>query len=234
MTKAIEREEAKRLRKEEGKSIKKIAETLNVSKGTVSLWVRNIELTQKQKKRLEKNCGRGSYEARMRGGETRRKIHYEKRKKYQENGREFFKKNKDDILFISGVMMYWCEGTKQNNKNTVDFSNSDVCMIKIFLRFLKQFYDIKNDDISIYIHCYTTVNSVDIIEQYWSRELELPKSCFKKTRVNVVSKASKRKRPINSLPYGTCKVVVYRTDIIQSIYGAIQEFGNFERLEWLG
>jgi hypothetical protein len=35
------------------------------------------------------------------------------------------------------------------------------------------------------------------------------------------------------LPYGTCRVVVSRTSVVQSIYGAIQEVVGFERDAWL-
>lgn len=50
--------------------------------------------------------------------------------------------------------------------------------------------------------------------------------------VNVYSKYSQKKRR-NKLPYGTCKVVVSRTAIVQHIYGAIQEYAGFDRPEWL-
>ena len=50
--------------------------------------------------------------------------------------------------------------------------------------------------------------------------------------MNVYSKYSQKKRR-NMLPFGTCKVSVHRTQIVQTIYGAIQEYGGFERPEWL-
>jgi hypothetical protein len=50
--------------------------------------------------------------------------------------------------------------------------------------------------------------------------------------VNVYSKYSQKKRK-NKLPYGTCRVVVHRTRVVQSIFGAIQEYGGFSRREWL-
>jgi hypothetical protein len=50
--------------------------------------------------------------------------------------------------------------------------------------------------------------------------------------VNVYSKDSKKKRR-NRLPYGTCRLGVNDTQIVQHIYGAIQEYGGFDREEWL-
>jgi hypothetical protein len=51
--------------------------------------------------------------------------------------------------------------------------------------------------------------------------------------VNVYSKYSQRKRK-GRLPYGTCRLVVCDTSVVQSIYGAIQEYAGFDRPEWLG
>ena len=51
--KTEERFLARQLRKEEGLSIGKIASRLGVSKSSVSLWVRDIELTNEQWNRLQ-------------------------------------------------------------------------------------------------------------------------------------------------------------------------------------
>lgn len=71
------------------------------------------------------------------------------------------------------------------------------------------------------------------IERFWLEALRLPQSCLRKSKVNVYSKHSQKKRQ-NRLPYGTVRVCVGSTRIVQSIYGAIQEYGGFERPEWLG
>lgn len=51
--------------------------------------------------------------------------------------------------------------------------------------------------------------------------------------MNVYSKYSQKKRK-NRLPYGTCKLCVNSTAVVQSIFGSIQEYGGFERPDWLG
>jgi hypothetical protein len=55
---------------------------------------------------------------------------------------------------------------------------------------------------------------------------------LRRSIVNAYSKHSQKKRQ-NKLPYGTCKLVVHSTRIVQTIYGSIQEYGGFERPEWL-
>jgi hypothetical protein len=70
------------------------------------------------------------------------------------------------------------------------------------------------------------------IEKFWLDVLGLPESSLCKSVVNVYSRHSKRKR-LNMLPYGTCRVVVSRTAITQHVFGAIQEYGGFDRPDWL-
>ena len=63
--------------------------------------------------------------------------------------------------------------------------------------------------------------------------IALPRANLNKSAVNAYSRASQRKR-INKLPYGTCRIAVCDTRVAQTIFGSIQEFGGFERAEWLG
>jgi hypothetical protein len=70
------------------------------------------------------------------------------------------------------------------------------------------------------------------VEQFWLDELELPRSCLTKSAVNVYSRYSKRTRR-GKLPYGTCRLSVCDVRIAQHLYGAIQEYGSFERPEWV-
>ncbi len=70
------------------------------------------------------------------------------------------------------------------------------------------------------------------IEQFWLDLLGLPRTCLRKSTVNVYSKYSKKKRR-NRLAYGTCRLKVCDTSIVQHIYGAIQEYAGFDREEWV-
>ena len=70
------------------------------------------------------------------------------------------------------------------------------------------------------------------IEQHWLDTLGLPRSSLRKSVVNTYSKYSTKKR-VNKLPYGTCKLVVNSTAIVQTVFGSIQEFSGVEHTEWL-
>jgi hypothetical protein len=113
-------------------------------------------------------------------------------------------------------------------------SNSDPEVLRFFVSFLRTFFVVSDEKIRVWCNLFADhVERQREVEQFWLDLLELPRSCLTKSTVNVYSKYSQRKRK-NRLPYGTCRVCVHDTAILQSIFGAIQEYAGFERPEWLG
>jgi transcriptional regulator with XRE-family HTH domain len=225
--KTRERELARRLRREEGAAIKEIAERVGVSKSSVSLWVRDIDLTAEQRQAL---LDRNPAFNRQHSGWT--KVAERRRTEriaYQEDGRR--RARLRDPGFIAGCMLYWAEGAK--GRNQLQFSNADVVMARFFVDFLKKYFALRGEEIKITCHLYADHLAKQAeIERHWLVALGLPRESLRKSVVNVYSKYSKRKR-VGNLPYGTCRVVVSKTWVIQTIFGAIQEIGGFTRDAWL-
>jgi hypothetical protein len=218
----VERLEARRLRSEEGASMKVIARRLRVSVSSVSLWVRDIELSPEQRAVLRNKVSGGS-SANAIAARRRRTLS-------QEGGRALVRDA--DPLFVAGIMLFWAEGAKARNE--VSFVNSDPEVVRFFARFLRRFYRVPDERFRVACNLFADhLARQREIEQFWLDTLKLPPSCLRKSMVNVYSKYSQRKRR-GRLPYGTCKLVVCDTSIVQSIYGAIQEYAGFERPEWLG
>jgi transposase-like protein len=125
--KTHERAEARRLRREEGRSVKEIERLLGVARSTASRWVRDIPLTSAQRSALKQR--NPIYNGQFAGAATNAERGRARRLAYQERGRQKKRKNK--------------------------------------------------------------------------------------------------------LPYGTCRISVHSTEIVQTIYGSIQEFVGFDRADWL-
>jgi len=219
-------QEARRLR-HEGKSIRKIARLLGVSQGSVSPWVRDIELTDEQKISLGNGSVRGIKMMKVWKAHQRNAL--EKRKKWQEEGREMARSQ--NIQFAMGCMLYWAEGSK--SKNSVRFANSDVEMLKFFVRFLEECFGVESDDIHIRLFWYSGNGmTFEDATSYWIKSLGLKQSCLRKSQVDMVRRDSHGKK-VGKLPYGTCHLSVDRTDVVQKIFGAIQEFCGFTNERWL-
>jgi transposase-like protein len=225
--KTAEQHEARKLRREQGLSIKEIARQIGVSPSSVSVWVRDIDLSEDQHAalRLENRIYDGQIKGRAIAAAHRRA----ERLAAQERGRILARRGEE--LFVAGCMLYWAEGGKARNQ--LRFSNSDPAMVRFFVSFLRQCFELSDANIRLTCHLYADHQERQReIERFWLTELGLPESSLCNSVVNVYSKYSKRKR-IGMLLYGTCRVVVSRTSVVQAIYGAIQEIGGFTRDEWV-
>jgi hypothetical protein len=128
-------------------------------------------------------------------------------------------------------MLDWAEGAKC--RNVVVFTNSDADMIDLFLRFLTRCYDVPPDAVAFSVNCHVSVErNAAAITRWWLKRLGLPAVCARSPIVNPTSRASRRRRG-HVLPNGTARVAVYSTFILQSIYGAIQEYAGTARPEWV-
>lgn len=219
------REEARRLR-QQGLSINQICKQMGAAKSSVSMWIRDIQLTDEQKKALE--IQHYAYRAQANGGATNSRKFRELRRQYQEEGR--LKARENDPLHLAGCMLYWGEGTKARNALTL--ANSDPDLLCFYLRFLRESLMVEEIQITLRIMCYTNngLTQADI-ENYWLEKFQLPHECLGKTLVNMQPRSSQQKG--RKLLYGTCDIAIYNTRLVQHVLGAIQEYTGIDKPEWL-
>ncbi len=222
MSKKVMRDQARTLR-HNGTSVRDIAKMLNISTSTVSIWVRDILLTDEQVKTLKAN--QRLYGAQNSGANSNRDNARKMRLSFQEEGRVVARENRP--LHLAGCMLYWAEGAKHRNK--LYFVNSDPNMMLFFMRFLREELRVDDATMAVHIHCHSSDPvKMQRIEQYWLNLLGLPQSCLKKTQVKKGSEIR-----INKLENGVCGIGVYRTELTQHVYGAIQEYTGLDNPEWL-
>ena len=224
--KTKERESARALRRE-GHSIREITKLVGVSKSSISVWVRDIELTADQHEALrQRNI---AYDRQRFGNQVWSAQCRARRTSWQKDGREAARRG--DPFHAAGCMLYWAEGSKA--RNVAQMSNSDPEVLRFFVDFLRRYFGVPDDRFAVTCNLFADhLARRHQVEQFWLETLSLPSSSLRKSIVNVYSKYSQKKRR-NMLPYGTCRVAVSRTQVVQHIYGAIQEYGGFERPEWL-
>jgi len=212
------RKKARALRKR-GASVREITRELGVSKGSVSRWVRDIQLTEEQRAVLDtRGPGR-------KGAEAVREKHLRIRKQYQKEGAK--QAQKREWLHVAGCMLYWAEGTK--SRNVLKLVNTDLEMLRLFLRFTKKYLGVTTEKVRVVINCYPDLVSITDCSSYWLEGLGLPESCLSSVGPKK-SASSKHKR---KSVYGVCELIVYDQQAVQHVYGAIQEYGAFSNEEWL-
>ena len=102
-----------------------------------------------------------------------------------------------------------------------------------FLRFLREHFKVENSRVRLKCNLFADhVERQWEIEDFWLERLELGRESLRASTINTYSKYSQKKRT-NKLPYGTAALRVHSSQIVQAIYGSIQELGGFERPVWL-
>jgi len=202
--------------------MKQIAAKLGVSVGSVHLWTADIEISEEQRERNLARAGR------LRGRRWRDRYR-DRRLACQDDGREAARLA--DPVHEAGCMLYWAEGSKSRNR--VTFCNSDEDMIRFFKDFLLDFFEVRPEEFQLSLHVYLGNGlTLEEIQSHWLRTLDLPRSVLRKAYVNPLPTSSSG-RKANKLPYGVCTLTLGRTEILQHIYGAIQEYAGFEEPRWL-
>ncbi|MEO8637713.1 MAG: hypothetical protein ABI430_02325 [Candidatus Taylorbacteria bacterium] len=205
-----------------GLSYNVIRKRLNIkSKGTLSFWFKNLELSAVQRKKLRKN-NHLSYVRGLRKANTKRtlRIKNENINAGKEGEKLIGQLSKRDLLLI-GAALYWGEGTKSQKRTSASlvFSNSDPKMVRVFMMFIRKILLIKEEKIRSGIHLYSNI-SEEKARIYWSNITNLPKDRF--YIVTQVSRASQNKRPFNSLPFGTIAIKINSRIQFYKILGMIK------------
>jgi transposase-like protein len=227
--KTRERAEARRLRGEDGLPIKQIARRLDVARSSVSVWVRDVQLSEAQLEALRQL--NPAYNRQLRGANRNAERGRERRLAAQEEGRRLARLG--EPLHAAGTMLYWAEGDKRH-RSAARLSNADPEVIRFFLRYLRAYFPLPDERLRVTCHLFADhLARQREIEDFWLDVCELPRERLCKSHVNVYSKYSQKKRK-NKLPHGTGRFTVHSTAVVQSIFGAIQEYAGFDRPEWLG
>lgn len=216
--KLTEKQEAKKLRLE-GMSIGEIAKKLNIAKSTVHSWVSKIVLTKKQFNKIQTKNPASKTFLGNRSSDSTSKRARDTRLNFQKIGKLEIGKIS---LHLMGCMLYWGEGAK--DKNAVRLTNYDPEILKIFIKFLRECYQITNDLIKIYVISYSK-ETVDENESFWTDFLELPKSSLGKS---FIVKSKENSKNIKFHEHGGCRIEVYRTEIVQRIFGSIKQYTNIK------
>ncbi|MCL5004651.1 MAG: hypothetical protein M1170_01755 [Patescibacteria group bacterium] len=191
-----------------GWSYKKILTKIKVAKSTLSLWLRDVELTFQQKEKLLK----GREKSRYAGAKARQRQRIEKTEKIINVAKEEAKILFKNPLFSSGLMLYWAEGAKSNE--SIKFSNSDPIMIKFMMKWFRDICNVPEKKIRIAVHMHELHCRKDI-EQYWSKITNIPLKQFQKTYIKPTSLKHRK----NILYNGTCSVVIADRDLFRKIQG---------------
>jgi hypothetical protein len=228
MSKSVQKIEARRLRSN-GLSIKGIAKKLKVSVGSVSSWCRDVELSDKQRRILEKNARNPYYKGRGIYIKNLKKKTDTKIRRFEKIGSRQIGELTKRELFIAGAMLYWAEGFKKDSQ--AGLAGLDPRMMKFFIRWLKECFGYKNEDLIFRV----TVNishkhRVTEIEKHWAEIVGVSTNQFQKPFFQNFEWKKIYDNPEDY--FGVLRVKVRRsTDFLRKIHGFITGLSSEAEIE---
>lgn len=219
MAKSLEKIEARRLRREEGLSYKQISQRVKISKSTVSLWCRDIQLTEEQIHCLSIRSIDRSYIGRLKGANILKERRLALIEKCKENGKLRLSYLNREQFFVAGLALYWAEGYKTGRG--VIFCNSDPDMMRFMINWFFIFFGLTYNDFKFRVD----INEIhrereEIVKNYWIKTLSIPKSRFQKTSFKKV--VNKKVYENFNEHYGTLRFELLRpTRVIYNLLGYI-------------
>jgi len=223
MTRFKDREKAIELRKQE-MSYSQIKKTLNISKSTLSDWLKNYPLSDKRIRELRDHNEQRIENCR----ETKRK----KREARLKNVYDIEKKNILPLnkreLFIAGLMLYWGEGTKCRTDG-LSISNTDPSVIKFFIYWTQKNFSVRTEKMKAHIQLYSDMNIKREVE-YWSNITKIPINQF--TKPYIKQSSFKRINHKGGFRHGTCNIRINNVLLGEKIIMGLKVISDYynERL----
>ncbi|MBI1833427.1 MAG: helix-turn-helix domain-containing protein [Candidatus Andersenbacteria bacterium] len=156
-----------------GRTYPEISKMLGISKSTCSVWLGNVVLGEKAKRRIEKRKEIGNQRGRKMVLEkkwNRDKVIHQKAERDFSNLTISMPLGK---LICSAL--YWSEGEK--GRGSVAFMNSDPEMIALFLSLLRACFVIKENKFRAQLHLHSYHNQEKQIK-FWSKLTKIPSEKF--------------------------------------------------------
>ncbi|MFD8129347.1 hypothetical protein [Streptomyces mirabilis] len=181
------RDKARELRLQ-GWTYDQIQMELGCSKGSISLWVRDLPKPERRDPSEQaKLASRKRWDHEL-------AVRDEERQKTKAAAAAEIGTLSDRELFLVGVGMYWAEGSKDkpyDRRENVTFVNSDPGMIETFLRWL-DLLGVERDRVR---YCVMIHESADVAgaEQYWANLVGADRSAFNKTTIKKHNPKTVRK-----------------------------------------
>lgn len=212
---------AQKLRKK-GLSVGRIQKQLGVSRSSVSLWVRNVKLTDRQIKKLYSNKRSGALKGSFIAARNKIKARELLTQGIMEAARKDIKALSRRDRFMAGVVMYFAEGDK-GGKNA-SFSNSDPRAIKFMVGWFREECRVPEGKFRCYLYIHDNLNEIKA-KCFWSNLTSIPLSQFRKSY--IVKNNPKRLRKVRH-EYGVLRISVSDVNLCRKIMGWISGIFDVE------
>ena len=218
--KAKLRQVAVELRVRKRLSYSAIQRKLGVARSTLSYWLREHPLEEKEIAKLRRSTW-------LKGEASRERFRVsmrEKRERTEEamyhDQRKKLANVKKESIFVAGLMLYLGEGDKKNRAR-VGLANTDPQVIQFFIKWLEDILGVEKCKMHIELHLYENMN-IEKEEKFWRKITGMPKNQYYKTQIKKIHSGSLAYQ--GQQRHGTCSIIFNSVEKKREIMMAIKAF----------
>ncbi len=183
--------------RKQGKSYGDITKELGISKSTLSNWLKNVPYTPSNEVLERIKNGQGKY------GLRKRQMRIDEITRLSLEGIEEIGQLSKRDLWMLGLGLWIGEGSKTIEQ--IRLVNSDPKVIGIFVQWLREICELKDENITLAMHIYPDSDE-SVSKLYWMEITKLPEKQFRKTQID--KRLDKKQAKLGKLPHGTLHVTV--------------------------
>lgn len=205
-----EKEQAISLRRQ-GKTYSEIKRALvsTISKGTLSYWFANVQLTPDQRRRIKEQNLRSLERSRLKAlavNKGKRDVYIASIARRVKTFSSVLKNRKIGKVILS--ILYITEGSR-SEKGSITFGNSDPYIISLFLHLLRFCYSIDEQKLRCTVQCRAD-QSVPKLSSFWAKVTRISKERFCKPQVDTRTVGKPTKKPNYQ---GVCRINYFSADL---------------------
>lgn len=199
-----------------GRSIKEIANILNISVSTSSAWLREISISKEGQKHMRAQASLHRHKTSLRFAQKRLARSFS----YQKQAKKILKQ----ITFTNPInklicaMLFWAEGAKTSQR--LAFTNSDPKMIEFFLYLLRKSYKLDESKFRVSVHLHEYHDKTEMLD-FWSKITCVPIDQFIKPYIKPHTGLRKKEN------YNGCITVRYYNSKIACELEALYSTASF-------
>jgi hypothetical protein len=162
----VEEQEKARLLRAENRTLQEIADILGVSKSSVSLWVRDMDVEIRRKQPVVRRPN---------------VLHERKLAEIAECDAlavDRLRILSDEAFLAAGIALYAGEGGKRDR--SVKFANSDPGMVRFFCAWLRRFFEIDESRLRVRVYLHEGLD-IEEAHEFWSQVTAVPVAQFNKS-----------------------------------------------------
>lgn len=183
-----------------------------VSKSVLSYWLKDIPLNSDQKSSLLTRSTARLFVARQKGWAKKKEL----REAYLDEIRKKVAAlplllEQKDIAQVALALLFISEGSKQSGH--LVFGNSDPYIIRLFLKLLRQCYEVNEAKFRCTLQCRADQDTTSL-EKFWSEQTGIPPSQFYKSRIDARTIGKPSRKPHYK---GVCRIDYFSAHVYNEL-----------------